>query len=38
MGVGEKIENFELFHPDRIAQRILGMEIFFFGGKGCSKY
>ena len=25
IGVGEKIENFELFHPDRIAQRILGM-------------
>ena len=25
MGVGEKIENFELFHPDRIAQIILGM-------------
>ena len=25
IGVGEKIENFELFHPERIAQRILGM-------------
>ena len=24
-GVGEKIENFEVFHPDRIANRILGM-------------
>ena len=25
IGVGEKIEDFELFHPDRIANRILGM-------------
>ncbi len=25
IGLGEKIENFEKFHPDRIAQRILGM-------------
>ena len=25
IGVGEKIEDFELFHPERIAQRILGM-------------
>ena len=25
IGVGEKIENFESFHPQRIAQRILGM-------------
>jgi signal recognition particle subunit SRP54 len=25
IGVGEKIENFESFHPERIAQRILGM-------------
>ena len=25
IGVGEKIENFEPFHPERIAQRILGM-------------
>ena len=25
LGVGEKIENFEVFHPDRIAKRILGM-------------
>ena len=25
MGVGEKIEEFEEFHPDRIASRILGM-------------
>jgi Signal recognition particle GTPase len=25
LGLGEKIENFEKFHPDRIAQRILGM-------------
>ena len=25
IGVGEKIENFETFHPERIAQRILGM-------------
>ena len=25
MGTGEKIEDFELFHPDRLAQRILGM-------------
>ena len=25
LGVGEKIENFEIFHPDRIANRILGM-------------
>ena len=24
LGVGEKIENFEVFHPDRIANRILG--------------
>ncbi|NPA12532.1 MAG: signal recognition particle protein [Aquificae bacterium] len=25
IGVGEKIEDFEQFHPDRIAQRILGL-------------
>ena len=25
LGVGEKIENFEVFNPDRIANRILGM-------------
>ena len=25
LGVGEKIENFEVFHPDRIANRIFGM-------------
>ncbi|MDR1590698.1 MAG: signal recognition particle protein [Puniceicoccales bacterium] len=25
MGTGEKIEAFEIFHPERIAQRILGM-------------
>ena len=25
MGTGEKITDFELFHPDRLAQRILGM-------------
>ncbi len=25
MGLGEKVENFEPFHPERIAQRILGM-------------
>ena len=25
IGVGEKIDNFEFFHPERIAQRILGM-------------
>lgn len=25
IGIGEKIENFEPFHPDRIASRILGM-------------
>ena len=25
LGVGEKIENLEVFHPDRIANRILGM-------------
>ncbi len=25
IGLGEKVENFETFHPDRIAQRILGM-------------
>tara|TARA_B100000686_G_C16757766_1_gene956661 strand:- start:365 stop:1729 length:1365 start_codon:yes stop_codon:yes gene_type:complete len=25
IGVGEKIENFEIFYPERIAQRILGM-------------
>lgn len=25
MGTGEKIENFDLFHPDRMARRILGM-------------
>ncbi len=25
IGVGEKIENFETFHPERIAKRILGM-------------
>ena len=25
IGVGEKIKNFEIFHPERIAKRILGM-------------
>ena len=25
IGIGEKIENLEIFHPDRIANRILGM-------------
>ncbi len=25
LGIGEKIENIEIFHPDRIANRILGM-------------
>ncbi len=25
IGIGEKIDNFEAFHPERIAQRILGM-------------
>ena len=25
LGVGEKVENFEIFYPDRIANRILGM-------------
>ena len=25
LGVGEKIENFEVFYPDRIANRLLGM-------------
>jgi signal recognition particle subunit SRP54 len=25
VGVGEKIDQFEIFHPDRMAQRILGM-------------
>lgn len=25
MGYGEKVENFDTFHPDRMAQRILGM-------------
>ena len=25
MGTGEAMENFEIFHPDRMAQRILGM-------------
>tara|TARA_B100001123_G_scaffold443886_1_gene591218 strand:- start:369 stop:1727 length:1359 start_codon:yes stop_codon:yes gene_type:complete len=25
LGVGEKVENLEVFHPDRIANRILGM-------------
>ena len=25
LGIGEKVENFEVFHPDRIANRILGM-------------
>jgi len=25
LGIGEKIENFEVFYPDRIANRILGM-------------
>ena len=25
IGVGEKIDDFELFHPDRLANRILGM-------------
>ena len=26
-GVGEKVEDLELFHPDRIASRILGMGV-----------
>jgi len=25
LGIGEKVENFEIFYPDRIANRILGM-------------
>ena len=25
MGVGEKVDDFEVFHPDRVASRILGM-------------
>ena len=25
LGIGEKVENFEVFHPDRIANRLLGM-------------
>ena len=25
LGIGEKIQNFEVFHPERIAKRILGM-------------
>ena len=25
IGVGEKVSDFELFHPDRLANRILGM-------------
>ena len=25
IGVGEKLDALELFHPDRVAQRILGM-------------
>ena len=25
LGVGEKIDNLEVFHPDRVANRILGM-------------
>jgi signal recognition particle subunit SRP54 len=25
MGTGEKVENFDVFHPDRMGQRILGM-------------
>ena len=25
LGIGEKIENLEIFHPERIANRILGM-------------
>ena len=25
LGVGEKVENFEVFHPDRIANRIVGL-------------
>mgnify|MGYP005645589791 CR=1 FL=1 len=25
LGIGEKIDNFEIFYPDRIANRILGM-------------
>ena len=25
LGIGEKIDNLEVFHPDRIANRILGM-------------
>ena len=29
LGVGEKIENLEVFHPDRIANRILEWEILY---------
>ena len=25
IGIGEKLDDFEVFHPDRIANRILGM-------------
>ena len=25
LGIGEKVDNFEIFHPERIANRILGM-------------
>ena len=25
IGVGEKVSDFEMFHPDRLANRILGM-------------
>src|SRR3712207_9235492 len=27
IGVGEKLDDIELFHPDRLVSRILGMEI-----------
>ena len=29
LGVGEKIDNLEVFHPDRVANRILGMGILY---------
>jgi signal recognition particle subunit SRP54 len=38
LGIGEKIDNFEVFHPERIANRILGMgDIVSLVEKSCSR-
>ena len=38
LGIGEKIDNFEAFHPDRIANRILGMGDCFSCRESCSRF